>query len=229
MEPTASNRPPAPAQHPANRAMETRERLLNVAETLFSERGLAGTSMRDIARDADLQVASLYNHFPGKQALYEAVLNRGVEPVMSMLSAMAIRRREALDVDGIIEQVMNHLASHPHLPRLIQHEALTGGDHLEALAERWIRPLLAVGVAAMEREGSAFERDEYPLAVSAWVHLIFGYFSMAPLMQVIFDEDPLSGEGLERQTVFLRKLARLMVSSERDISLPNHPTSKDDR
>ena len=57
----------------------TRERILDVAEALFAERGLAGTAVRDIAREAGLTAPSLYNHFDGKHALYEAVLVRGVD------------------------------------------------------------------------------------------------------------------------------------------------------
>ena len=68
---------------------ETRERVLDVAEELFAARGLAGTSMRDIATKAGLKAASLYNHFSGKQALYEAVLRRGVEPLIEILGDLA--------------------------------------------------------------------------------------------------------------------------------------------
>ena len=64
----------------------TRERILDVAEALFAERGLAGTAVRDIARRAGLTAPSLYNHFDGKQALYEAVLSRGVQPLFAIIA-----------------------------------------------------------------------------------------------------------------------------------------------
>ena len=67
--------PPAP----------TRDRILDAAEILFAERGLAGTAVRDIASEVGLNPASLYNHFPSKLALYEAVLERGVRPLLEVL------------------------------------------------------------------------------------------------------------------------------------------------
>jgi len=191
---------------------ETRERILDCAEALFAERGLAGTAVRDIARDAGLTAASLYNHFEGKQALYEAVLARGVRPLLELLQALSAGGLG----DGAEEPigaVMAHLARHPRLPRLIQHESLTGGAYLSKLGRSWLRPLIEQGVAAMKSQpgASAWREDEYPLVISAWLHLIFGHFTMAPMLGVVFDDDPLSPANLDRQTRFLRKLAEGMM------------------
>ncbi|HYT25976.1 MAG TPA: helix-turn-helix domain-containing protein [Actinomycetota bacterium] len=43
-----------------------RRQIEEVASSLFSERGYAATSMRDIARALDLQGGSLYAHIPSK-------------------------------------------------------------------------------------------------------------------------------------------------------------------
>ncbi|MEQ1489954.1 MAG: TetR/AcrR family transcriptional regulator [Terricaulis sp.] len=51
----------------------TRERLLDVALNLFAQNGFAGTSMRMIARGAELRESSIYNHFTGKDELYREV------------------------------------------------------------------------------------------------------------------------------------------------------------
>ncbi len=207
---------PIPINAQARQALETRERVLDAAEVLFSVRGLAGTSMRDIARAAGLQVASLYNHFEGKQALYEAVLDRGVQPLMDLVTKLGESVGPGIDADEVMGAIMAHLSRHPNLPLLIQHEALTGGENLEQLARRWIKPLIDMAVEAMHEGGSAFDRDEHPLAIAAWLQLIFGHFTMAPLLRVVLDDEPLSDEALARQTVFLQKLARLMIGDREE-------------
>ena len=206
---------------------QTRERILDCAEALFAERGLAGTAVRDIARECDLTAASLYNHFEGKQALYEAVLERGVRPLLDLLQTLSAGSLDAA-ADDVIEAVMAHLGRHPRLPRLIQHETLTGGAYLSKLGRSWLRPLIEQGVSAMKVEPrSPWAEDEYPLVISAWLHLIFGHFTMAPVLGVVFDDDPLSAENLDRQTRFLRKLAHVMMKArgaepdEFDASSPN--------
>ncbi len=45
-----------------------------------------GVSVREIAGRVGLNQASIYNHFPSKQALYEAVLERGFAPIRDLLA-----------------------------------------------------------------------------------------------------------------------------------------------
>ncbi len=193
----------------------TRDRILDRAEALFAERGLAGTSMRDIAARSGLTAASLYNHFQGKQALYEAVLERGIHPLLELMGELAAREQTPDAADAVIGAVMEHLARRPHLPRLIHRESLAGGEHLTRLAREWIQPLMSLGLMEMKREThTPWEPEEHPRVIAAWIHLIFGHFAMAPLIREVTGEDPLSPEGLKRQTTFLRKLARMLMRTD---------------
>lgn len=54
----------------------TRGRILDAGLDLFARHGFAGTSMRMLARAAGLRESSLYNHFAGKDDLYQAVLGQ---------------------------------------------------------------------------------------------------------------------------------------------------------
>lgn len=54
----------------------TRQRLMDVALELFATQGFAGASMRALARAAGLRESSIYNHFAGKDELYQAVLEQ---------------------------------------------------------------------------------------------------------------------------------------------------------
>lgn len=62
----------------ANRrnAEETRDRLLDNALTLFSERGYAATGIRDIIEAAGVTQPTLYYHFADKQTLFCALIER---------------------------------------------------------------------------------------------------------------------------------------------------------
>lgn len=62
----------------------TRRRILDIARSLMAQRGVDGTSMRDLAAAAGLNVASLYHYFPSKRDLLEAVLvEQGLLPVQA--------------------------------------------------------------------------------------------------------------------------------------------------
>lgn len=48
----------------------SKEHLLRTAITIFAELGYEGTTMRNIARKADMNIATLLYHFPNKEELY---------------------------------------------------------------------------------------------------------------------------------------------------------------
>jgi AcrR family transcriptional regulator len=54
--------------------LDSRSRILDAALSLMSEHGVAGTSMRMLAGECGLNVATLYHYFPSKAELLEAVL-----------------------------------------------------------------------------------------------------------------------------------------------------------
>lgn len=59
---------------------EARERILDAAEELFSNRGFQAVTLRDIASPLGLKHSSLYHHFPGgKEALFAEVLERNIK------------------------------------------------------------------------------------------------------------------------------------------------------
>ncbi|RYJ04614.1 MAG: TetR/AcrR family transcriptional regulator [Actinomycetales bacterium] len=59
---------------PDRRRRRTRAAVLDAARRLFVERGYGGTSVEELARDADIALASLYGNFPGGKAEVYAVL-----------------------------------------------------------------------------------------------------------------------------------------------------------
>ena len=73
-----------------------------------------------------------------------------------------------------------------------------------------------MGSATVFNPDPAAQAREFAEAGFAWLHLVFGHFAMAPMYQEVFGQDPLSPEGLARQTRFLRKVADLMMNASDD-------------
>lgn len=70
--------------------VNTREKLLDVAEQLFSEQGFDGVSVRDITDAADVRLASVNYHFETKKQLFYEVIKRRADRLNT-------DRRRALD------------------------------------------------------------------------------------------------------------------------------------
>jgi len=65
---------PSPDLEPTGRAEQTRDLLLTIATDLFCTRGYRVTTVRDLARAANLTTGSIYGNFPNKQAVLAAVV-----------------------------------------------------------------------------------------------------------------------------------------------------------
>ena len=56
-------------------APDRKQAIIEAARPLFAQNGFHGTSVRDIARAADVSEALLYKHFPSKEAMYDEILD----------------------------------------------------------------------------------------------------------------------------------------------------------
>lgn len=203
-----------PLVRPARRGEETAARILDAAEELFAERGYRGASLRDVALRVGLRIPSLYNHFPSKDALYAAVLARGIGPVVELLTALArAPEAERNDPRRVIGSVMALLAERPNLPRLVLHETLAGGERLTPMLRNWMAPTFTRAQALVEERGAGArpEPEQAALLVLAMYHVVVGFFASAPLYRELTGVDLLAGPMLARQTELLRRLSEALT------------------
>ena len=72
--------------------LDTVERILDAAETLFAEKGFAETSLRLITSKAKVNLAAVNYHFGSKKSLIQAVFSRFLEPLCLSLDEELDRR-----------------------------------------------------------------------------------------------------------------------------------------
>jgi AcrR family transcriptional regulator len=202
----------------------TRDVILDAAERRFAERGFAGVSVREIATDAGLKnQASLYHHFKNKKALYEAVLARGVEPIIDMVASSETPGDVA---DPVLDRMVDYLAARPHLPRLIQRAGLDDTKLLRSTVTKLLGPLYTDGLRILAGSGGTWQPSEMPHLAAGIYHLIFGYFANAGLLEALLPDDPRSPAALARQSQFLKTaVARLLGPAEAQAK-PARPAAK---
>lgn len=187
----------------------TRDVILDAAERRFAERGFAGVSVREIASDAGLKnQASLYHHFKNKKALYEAVLERGLAPIIDLVAGS---ETAGATTDPVLDRIVDYLAKRPHLPRLIQRAGLDDSKALRGSVSRLLAPLYNSGLRVLAGSSGTWSESEIPHLAAGLYHLIFGYFANAALLEAVLPDDPRSPAALERQSNFLKvAVARLL-------------------
>lgn len=80
---TTSNESNHVARRTKDEALETRHRILDVAERVFSERGVTRTSLADIAKAAGVTRGAVYWHFADKADLFCNMFARVTMPMES--------------------------------------------------------------------------------------------------------------------------------------------------
>ncbi|MCP1116579.1 TetR family transcriptional regulator [Robbsia andropogonis] len=104
------------ARRTKEEALETRNLILDTAERMFSERGVAHTSLADIATAAELTRGAIYWHFKNKCELFVAMVDRELLP-MDELMAESIDAREPDPLGRLRTILVKCLLDIAHNPR----------------------------------------------------------------------------------------------------------------
>jgi AcrR family transcriptional regulator len=118
---------------------ERRESILSAAQGLFSDKGLHGVSVDEIARAVDVSPAILYRHFNSKQALYDAVLEKFSCQRQSYVDTIVnhgTRFEDALA--GMTQVFIENVAENPDILKIELHSLLEGNPAtLVFFQNRW--------------------------------------------------------------------------------------------
>jgi TetR/AcrR family transcriptional regulator, cholesterol catabolism regulator len=107
----------------AKEPLDRRERILLSAATLFARKGVAATTVREIADEVGILSGSLYHHFESKEAIVDEVISSYLEDLRSRY-----KRVLALDVDprtrlhDLVVASLKVVEAHPHATEIYQND-----------------------------------------------------------------------------------------------------------
>lgn len=188
----------------------TREAILDAARTAFAERGYAGASIGDIAKEVGIAKASVLHHFANKGDLYREVFER-------VLAEWFVRVEEATEggmqgwsqFDHVLMAGFDFFAEHPDLVRLVRREALDGGNFGVDLGAT-LRPMYdqAVGYVRKQIGAGVFRDQDAEQLVVTGLGAVLSYFSDLPFIEGLLGSDPLAADTLERRRAHMRAFFR---------------------
>jgi AcrR family transcriptional regulator len=103
------------ARPPNADGQRTRQAILDAALALFSEKGYFGTSLRDVASAVGVRESALYNYFPGKEALFEALL--AAESALKSEQLSALLESDEADGRELLERLADFVLNRFMQPR----------------------------------------------------------------------------------------------------------------
>lgn len=209
---TAASRPAgkrAPGRPARAGGGDVREALLDAAIACFTTRGIAATSLRDIAAQAHVTPALLHYYFGDKAQLVDALVEGRMLPAFHL-----VRERVAAAGDDVADTVAafvcgltEAMKAHPWWPQLWVREVLCEGGALRDLLVTRVAPQLARTIAgrfaAAQARGELNPDLDPRLLMTSLIGLTLLPAAGAPIWRALFDADDLGLDDVRRHAIAL--------------------------
>lgn len=108
------------------RARATVEAILEAAARILDRQGWSGFTTNAVAEVAGVSIGSLYQYFPNKLALVEAILRRHFDDVLSALRAPDAPVSRMERIEGLVSGMITAHSNHPSLHRVLLEDVPRG-------------------------------------------------------------------------------------------------------
>ena len=131
----------------------TKEKILQAAICLFAQKGIKGTTTRDIVAEAQVNIAALHYHWGGKEDLLMAVYQR----IMTEVATLGLNVFQSPS-KSLKESIERHLGNfydffikNPEYPRLLNYINLEEPPSCVELNKRHMTPLVLQAISEIKR------------------------------------------------------------------------------
>ncbi len=154
---TALSESPAEVASPARAGgHETRDRIVAAALGVFAAQGYDGTTTRQIADAAGVNLGLLQYHFGGKEKLWRAAVDLAFSELETALAQVAADEDVIGDDERLRLLIRDHVrfvARHPEFVRIMHDVGKRPGPRTEWLVETHVAPLYRGIFALVEQSG----------------------------------------------------------------------------
>lgn len=117
----------------AKQRVQTRERILEAAETVFADNGYHDALVDEIGRRTSMSKGGLYFHFPSKEDLFFAVMDRLANKLVRRAEKAAIRADSPVAAaEAALGAVVSALSKQRRLARLLVTQGYSMGNAFES-------------------------------------------------------------------------------------------------
>ena len=161
------------------RGRETREQFVRVATRLFTTHGYEGTSIEAVLQETGASRGSLYHHFPGKEALFFAVLEDLEVRVIAEMTAGVAELTDPVEALRTACLAWIRLAGDPEVQQivLIDAPAVLGWQRFRELDEQSVLGLFRAALEAAAEAGRIEARH-----VDVFSHLVLASVNEAAML-----------------------------------------------
>ena len=169
---------------------DCRTNLIAAAIPMFAAKGLNGVSVRDIAREAGVNLSMISYYFGGKEGLYAAVLT---DQFASLLKIEDIDRMEVNTLQKFemyVRAIVTRYREYPYLLRFYTSELTNPTPCFETIVKPAIKRVIEILITAFSKGFShqEFRDNLHPVdSVLSLAGMINFYFLIEPVTEGLID------------------------------------------
>jgi len=166
--------------------VSTEEKIKQAARKVFTQKGYAATRTRDIAEEADINLALLNYYFRSKEKLFEIIMLEKLQKFFSVLLPIINDTATTLEnkVEGIASSYIDLLTANADLPLFILSEVRNNPEIFIKIAQR--KNFLQESVLVKQLQGKRADINPLQFLMSLLAMCIFP-FVMKPVLQRMAD------------------------------------------
>jgi AcrR family transcriptional regulator len=190
-----------------------KDAILDEATRLFAERGYAACSMADLAECVGLRKASLFHHFPSKDDLYGAVLERLMKTVSETIARSISTGSFEEQLDRMSDGMVTAFGEHPFAARIVAREMMDWGPFARTRFGELVAPVLQASetfLKAGQESGTFAKRDVHQLMFTLMgLHVL--PFAVGEMVKSLTQLEAASPEFVARRRTAVRDHVRALV------------------
>ena len=192
-------------------------RLLEVATTLFMERGFDGTTIDAVAETAGVSKPTVYARYRDKRDLFAAVLRGRIRDWLAPLSAAAeaqATESNPKNIETTLHELSRHMLAHTLMPECATLQRILAAQAVQfpelaklAHEDGWLRGVR--GVAILLRQFAArgeIRVDDPELAADLFLNLLLGHSTRLALNGIAIDPEFVERRRQAAVEIFLNGL-----------------------
>lgn len=215
---------------PVEEDVSTADRLLDVATVAFARKGYHGTSIRDLAREVNLSIATLYYYVQNKDDLYIKVFQRQYEEESKLVEDILASADETTSHNPaalrellykLMDSLIDRAAANPDIVRLWTLRWLEKPTQTEDIESEYFIPLYEKVENLLGQAQAAgvihpgISNVDFVSHGFTWLH--YGYFGMGQLTFRPNIGNPLQPEQVEEFRAFMHTfIDRMLRFSDQD-------------
>ncbi|MDQ7821938.1 MAG: CerR family C-terminal domain-containing protein [Candidatus Eremiobacteraeota bacterium] len=180
-----------------------KELIMEEAKRIFAEKGFHATTMRDIARAAESNIALIYYYFKDKEDLYHTIIDTTISSLFSMVrTSLSMETTPEERIRAFISAYISFMGKQKYLPRILAREMAEKGQHLDLVAREYLQKSHSTLQETL-REGSescSFNELDYELTALSLLGMMGFYFFAAPMVKKILKKSSYDRQFITKLT-----------------------------